>query len=98
LVGFFFQDARKKNADLIKTKKKVNMNYKGQLPLSKQKIFTNQADLKKKSHDGGGDPPPIALFHLVMASPNPNLGISNIESLLKFISEMMLLNQKLKCF
>jgi hypothetical protein len=45
LVGFFFKGPEKKNADL---KKKVNKNYKGQVPLSKQKISTNQADLKKK--------------------------------------------------
>jgi hypothetical protein len=38
-------------------KKKVNKNYKGQVPLSKQKIYTNQADLKKRS----GGRPPIAL-------------------------------------
>jgi hypothetical protein len=41
----------KKNSDL---KKKVNKNYKVQVPLSKQKISTNLADLKKKiGHDGG---------------------------------------------
>jgi hypothetical protein len=47
LVGFFFQGAPRKNADL---KKKVNKNYKGQVPLSlsKQKISTSQADLKKR--------------------------------------------------
>jgi hypothetical protein len=56
--GIFFQGAPKKIADL---KKKVNKNYKGQVPLYKQKISTNQADLKiKKGHDGGGLP--IALW------------------------------------
>jgi hypothetical protein len=35
-------------------------NYKGQLPLSKkQKIAANQADLKKKSHDGGSEAPKL---------------------------------------
>jgi hypothetical protein len=38
--GIFFKGVPKKNADL---KKKVNKNYKGQVP-PKQKIFTNQAD------------------------------------------------------
>jgi hypothetical protein len=44
LVGFFFKGPKKK-ANL---KKIINKNYKGQVPLSKHKISTNQADLKKK--------------------------------------------------
>jgi hypothetical protein len=46
LVGFFFQEAPKKIADWS-----LNKNYKGQLPLSKHKISTNQgnSDLKKRS-------------------------------------------------
>jgi hypothetical protein len=49
--GIFFQGASKKNADL---KKKVHKNYKRQVLLSKQKISTNQADLKKKVMMVGG--------------------------------------------
>jgi hypothetical protein len=41
--GIFFQGAPKK--------KSLNKNYKGQLPLSTK---LNQADLKKKGHDGVG--------------------------------------------
>jgi hypothetical protein len=69
----FFSRSPKKNADL---KKKVIKNYKGQVPLSKQKISTNQADLKKKGHDGH-DGPQITLgapwkkSHLVIWSVRP---------------------------
>jgi hypothetical protein len=42
---FFSRGPQKKNADL-KKKTKVNKNYKRKVPLSKHKIFKNQADLK----------------------------------------------------
>jgi hypothetical protein len=42
----FFQGAPKTDADL--KKKKVNKNYKVQMPLFKQKISTNQVELKLK--------------------------------------------------
>jgi hypothetical protein len=63
---------------MLTLKKKVNKNYKGQVPLSKQKKVMTEG--------------PIAL------EASPPLDISNIESPLKFISEMMLLHHKQKCF
>jgi hypothetical protein len=51
--GIFFKVPQTK---MLTLKKKVNKNYKGQVPLSKQKTSTNQADLKKKGYDGGGGP------------------------------------------